>query len=291
MQNNLPECQICSFNQTPPDRREPVHHRHFSSLYLRKLTVVESSGAEHQCPSCMRRHPPYPENRLKVVVSDSTLHQVFAPSGHINAVQYSGDSMHIDYLTIPDADLKTLTNAFRIEYMDEETRRRPMDVVLVAGYTNLVEGHARDYIVEKFHIFADMIMNESRAKKLDRTAGNTVAICSLTYPPKLAWLPDNGPVPHDGYVNNWDKISWINSEIELLNLAYNCHYPPRFHTYGIRSTTRRRVDMYGHATFTPIKSHRWEHWSETNPVDMLHLSNERRFKMASAINNYFRINT
>ena len=202
----------------------------------------------------------------------------------------------MDYLTIAGANIKALTNAFRIEYMIEQNGRpetiRPMDVVVVAGYDDLVDGHARDYIVEKLHIFADLVMHRTREEKLDRHRGNTIAISSLMYPPQLAWFPDNGPEPYEGYTNNRAKIDWLNGEISDLNLAYNSLNPPRFHTYGLRSYTRKNVDIYGQVTFTPIKSHRWEHWRrEDNPAEMLHLTNERRFKMATAINNYFKFNT
>ena len=40
-----------------------------------------------------------------------------------------------------------------------------------------------------------------------------------------------------------------------------------------------------------VKSHRWEHWLEPNPAEMLNITNERRSKIAIAINNYFKFNT
>ena len=39
------------------------------------------------------------------------------------------------------------------------------------------------------------------------------------------------------------------------------------------------------------KAHRWEHWVETEPARMLHLRDNRRFKMGTALNNYFIMNT
>ena len=80
----------------------------------------------------MSHHLPYPENRIKIVVSDSTLHQFFAPPGHIATQQYDRDAMHDDddYITIPGASIDTLSNAFRLDYV-EKTYSRQMDVVIV----------------------------------------------------------------------------------------------------------------------------------------------------------------
>ena len=70
------KCNICSFS------RAPVFHRHFSSLHLRELTGVESTGSAYLCPSCKSHHRPNPEPRTKIVVSDSQLHEFFAPPDH-----------------------------------------------------------------------------------------------------------------------------------------------------------------------------------------------------------------
>ena len=284
------ECQICSYSQRDPDRRGPVYHRHFSSIFLRRLTGVESSNNPSHCPSCMIQHIPYPQKRLKIVISDSTLHHFFAPPGCSNSIQYPGDMMHIDYLTIAGADLKALTDAFLLEYLTV-LHQRPMDIVVVAGYNDIVEGYSRHYIVERLHYLVDCVLHETRAKKLPPHEGHTMAVATLMFPPQLAWLAANGPVPYEGYQNNWDKIEWINQEIRDLNLAYDTKNPPQFHTYGLRTCTRSNVDRYGNFTSMKVRSHRWEHWREPNPADMLHLNNERRFKMAVAINNYFKFNT
>ena len=280
-------CSICSYKQIPPANLSPVVHRHFSSLFLRKITGVEQSGAVHLCPSCKREHLPYPEHRLSVVVSDCSLHQYFAPTGYVETLQYGGDINHIDYLTIPGARISALINAFRIEYLADPLPRN-IDVLLVAGYNDLVEGYARDYIIEKIYNFADLVL---QSQNQSYPGGrNTFAAATLYYPPQLAWMPDNGPFPYDGYTNNREKIDWLNQEIKRLNAANQVRFPPCFHTFGVRTCTRKRVDRYGHVSMRVSKSHRWEHWREQDPQNMLHLNTERRFKMGQALNNYFRFN-
>lgn len=84
LQGNEPHCQICSFTQPYPAEQRRVFHSHFSSLRLRELTGVEGTDNNFLCPSCKSSHAPYPEDRIKLVISDSSLHKFFAlstPSG------------------------------------------------------------------------------------------------------------------------------------------------------------------------------------------------------------------
>ena len=235
----------------------------------------------------MYSHTPYPDNRIRVVVSDSSLHQFFAPSGYVETLQYRGDGVHIDYLTIAGGDIKTLIDAFRLEYLDNPPSQKPLDVVMVAGHEDLIEGHPRSYIIHQFHTFSHMIMGEAREQNLSPRRANSVAIASLMYPPQLAWLPDNGPTPYSGYVNNWEKITWLYEQIERLNSAYLARYPPKFHTYGIRTTTRNWKDKFSQISTRVTKSHRWEHWQGKDPATMFHLTHESRFKMGTALNKVF----
>ena len=105
-------CNICSYNQEVHEQQVPVYHRHFSSLRLRQMTGAEAENKRYLCPSCKSFHLPYPdpENRIKVVVSDSTLHEFFAPPASCRT-QYS-DNMHTDYITIPGGNIKALTLAY-----------------------------------------------------------------------------------------------------------------------------------------------------------------------------------
>ena len=54
--------------------------------------------------------------------------------------------------------------------------------------------------------------------------------------------------------------------------------------------TRKWYDQYGQHHVTSAKSYRWEHWREAEPGRMLHLRNDRRFKMGTALTNYFTFN-
>ena len=55
-------------------------------------------SAPQFCPSCVGPHKPYPEKRIKLVISDSTMHLFFAPPGQTAANRYDGDQVHTDYI-------------------------------------------------------------------------------------------------------------------------------------------------------------------------------------------------
>ena len=98
-------------------------------------------------------------------------------------------------------------------------------------------------------------------------------------------------IPYPEYVNQKEKIDWINQEIKILNVRNDAFVYPGFHTYGVRKLTRNHFDRNGKLHEIPAKSHRWEHWREAEPGRMLHLRNDRRFKMGTALTNYFTFNT
>ena len=60
---------------------------------------------------------------------------------------------------------------------------------------------------------------------------NTFAVSTLMLPPQLAWFPDNGEFPYPGYVNQKEKIDWLNQEIHALNVANQVPLYVGFHTY------------------------------------------------------------
>ena len=127
------------------------------------------------------------------MVGDSTIHEFFAPQGY-TATHYEGDLMHVDYLTIRGGYIHELIDTFRLEY-ERLQQSKPLDVVLVAGYADLLSGHSRDFIYEGFKRFADCVL--TLGTKLAPGCTSTVAIASMMYPPKLAWIRDNGPEPYN----------------------------------------------------------------------------------------------
>ena len=258
-----------------------MYHQHYSSLRLRGLLGVEASGAEFLCPSCMVKHKPYQnssDDRVKVVVSD-ILHHYFSGRG------YKGDKFHVDYVTIKGGFIPDLYHAFRLDYSHCS---RPIDVVLVAGYADLVYGYSRDYIMDGYREFANSVIKIG--KELHPDTANTVAIATLMYPPKLCWFRDNGPEPYN-YRNEKEKIDDLNHRIESLNIDNSVPIFPGFHSYGTRKSTIKTRDEYGDIQLQHMFCHRWEHWQEVGRRDKLTLRPDRLLKMATALNKYFLVRT
>ena len=271
-----PQCVICSFKQAYPNNPEPVHHRHFSSVNLREILGIEQSGKGHFCPSCKSPQRPYLDDRLKVLISDSTLHDVFAMSDSTYGF-YEGDLVHCDHLTIAGGSLPELLHAFKQEYVVVK-RPRPLDVVLVAVYADVVNGFSREFIHWGFSEFAKSV--------LELGEGFTFAIASMMYPPSKCWFSDDGPPPYM-FHNHLEKFDWLNKKIHEINLHNNVPGYPCFHSYGTRKTVVKEVDKDGAEHSKHVRVHRWEHWSEYARRDKFTLRLDRKFKLAKAVNNYF----
>ena len=140
----------------------------------------------------------------------------------------------------------------REQLMDyvEKFPAKPLDVTVVAGYNDLVKGHTRDFILEKLYNLADLVLDAESG--LDK---NTIAIATLMYPLQLAWFSHNGRIPYPEYVNQKEKIDWINQEIKILNVRNDAFVYPGFHTYGVRKLTRNHFDRNGKLHEIPAKSH------------------------------------
>ena len=157
-----------------------------------------------------------------------------------------------------------------------------MDVFIAAGYNDLVKNYDKELIlssIKKFGEYVRQLPNED-------SSANTVTVGTLLYPPQLAWFVDDGPEP-ENYNNQKDKINWLNREISQLNIEHGIASYPGVHKHGIRVVTRKWLDSHGQEQEKHIKKHRWEQWREKVKTNMLHLSNERRFVLGKAINEFF----
>ena len=279
-------CQICSYTQPYPAEQKRVFHTHFSSLRHRELTGVEGTDNSYLCPSCKSSHAPNPEDRIKLVISDSSLHKFFDLTTRRGS-GYPGDMLHVDYITIPEGCIEDLVHAFRLDY-ELADHHKPLDVVVVAGYNDLLRNNSRTFIMEGFKHLSDLVQHLGKDKPPEKK--NSFAVASLLYPPCLAWFADNGRRPGN-FQNRLGKIDWLNKHIHELNISNSVADYPRFHTYGVRTTNRKKVDMYGEEYRDHIKSHRWEHWDEKSRVEKLNLVAERKFKMGTALSKYFSLNT
>ena len=89
------------------------------------------------------------------------------------------------------------------------------------------------------------------------------------------------------YNNQKDKIDWLNGKIDGLNIEHGMIDYLGVHKHGIRVVTRKWQDHHGQLQKKHIKKHRWEQWREKVRSNMLHLTNDRRFVLGKAVNEFF----
>ena len=110
---------------------------------------------------------------------------------------------------------------------------------------------------------------------------NTFRVCKLLKPPKLAWLPGNGPAP-PGHVNYLQKIEEINRCIHDLNIS-NGHFDViGFGSEGIRKSRKRDADG------KCMLMHKISSWREKDlgPEHCLHLNDRGRTNMMKKLLRY-----
>ena len=87
--------------------------------------------------------------------------------------------LHVDYITIPEGCIEDLVHAFRLDYELSE-QQNPLDVVIVAGYNDLLKNNSRTFIMEGFRHLSDLVLNLDKNKQPGNK--NTFAVASFLYP-------------------------------------------------------------------------------------------------------------
>ena len=215
-------CRICSNKRIIGYKTKKVKHKHFCSKYYRDCFVSsEAPNTKYYCQTCKKFHGVSLNERLKICIASSNLHEFWNPSDPY--FKYEGDSSHIDYITIPGARINQLTVAWEVQY---GTEKRGMDIILVGGLLNITRGYEAESVMRAYKHFVDLV--EWQAERFHPDVKNTCTIAPLPYPPKLCWLQGNGPLP-DNYVNKYNMIRGINNEIEAGVEQKVRHESSKFH--------------------------------------------------------------
>ena len=164
------KCLICSHKQLSPLDRISIFHKHFSSKFVRSCSGAATST--YFCPTCKCMHSTTLTGRLKICISSSTLHEFWAPRG--SSVIYEGDINHIEYITIPGAQVLDLLEAWKIDYYKES---RAMDIIVVAGLNNLIHGQSPESIMRDYDHLVQVVKHQGRKHNPETT--NTCAIATL----------------------------------------------------------------------------------------------------------------
>ena len=271
------------------EKARAIHHKHFSTKFSQSVSI--DSAGNSFCSTCKAIHNKYPTDRVKLCLSDSTLHMFFtftpppARPGQ-QQLQNKGDAVHVDYVTIPGSKVEDLQQAFRIEY---EKETRGIDVLLVAGLNNLVKGDGVEELFTKFGYFRDLV--EWQANKYHPAIKNTFAVATLLYAPQLCWFVDDGPPPYPTYRNRLSEMQWLTTTLLEFNKKNGVPRFPHVHKFGVRIDNKTSRDEYGNVEVRHRTCHKWEQWREEEKGRMLHLTDQRRFLLGRAVNKYFQFNT
>ena len=207
---------------------------------------------------------------------------------------YEGDQIHIDWVTIPGAKIQDLQHAWRRDYRHE---KRPMDVLVVGGLNN-VRNESTSKIMERIDEFATTVLAQS--EEFHPEAPSTFSFATMFLPPQYARFPGDDSLPIKSFDNKLAMMMDLNEKITQLNnnifqktievfksqnggVAGEKPKTLGLHKYGMRKLTKK----YPNGKVVAVRTHRWEHFRETEKEQMLHLNDEQRAKVGRAINNYF----
>ena len=271
-------CTICS-EFTSRQRRElaPIYHSHHSSLSYRIHARFDRWG-HYFCPTCEGGfHSIKSGNRYPLLLTSSTMS---CWRGRPDVNGYQGDPLHMDEICIPGATIRELKHAFQAEYSGI---RRPVDVVLIAGINNVLEGQDPGRIMYE--------ITELHAE-VRRNQGSSFAVCTLPFPPCLSILP--GDQRHRVKIEATEVLKDLNTLIREYNRAnvdgvMDVNRCPTFHTWGLRSVRSNRPDIHGPRHLMEfLPAHAPGAWRELQPKNQLHLADTVRIRMGRSILRYFK---
>ena len=127
-------------------------------------------------------------DRLPIIVSSSTLHEHFMENN------YTGDLLHIDYVTSPGGTIRRLQKMWHIDYKNET---KAMDILLVAGLNDFRSPN--NIIMEHVQNFNSAVKMQSNL--FHPEAPSTFRVATLLPAPQFVWFSGNGPFPNAAYIN------------------------------------------------------------------------------------------
>ena len=270
-----PYCYKCSETKTDVNRQViPTYHRHRSSMKVRLAVTLNEQGM-YDCNTCEQTPHHYKQgDRIPVLVTASTLANW--QGGYRENGRYAGNPFHLDSVEVPGATIRELLHAFLAEY---QFHWCPLDVILCGGLNNLLQGHSNGAIIEELAEFKEMVLGQRE--------GNTCAILTIIYPPKLCRLPLDPRPPSDQFRDRTQDIRALNGYIKGMNSNDQeeriIRLTPQPHTFGLKINPNGRFD----GPLGRVNSHNVKAWREMAFEDKLHLSDLQRLKVGKTIVKYY----
>ena len=255
--NKKDPCRLC--NRTEFKNK---FHYHLSTMEARSV-ILASHSVRSFCVTCKKKHSFQTNNRLKVLVSSSTMH------GAYQHQDYQAD-FHIDQLTIPGATTRMARLNFQLDYEDIRT---DMDVLVVIGLNDVKRTSIKSLRAE-----VRLWKNWMEIHGTKHNLRHTLAFTETLRPPQYVWFKQDGPTPsnHVCYEQKLKDINAIfrahNDEVFQPNMVLSLHNDGR---RGLKKGKEK---------------HLWNLWREEDKGNMLHLSDSARVSVLKRIEVFFKLN-
>ena len=265
------QCKICS------SASRIVRHQHFSTSDLREFALLWTNS-DFMCPICQVLESPSRdrESSHRIILSDSTLYGIWDQPGLPNI------SSHFDMECIVGGHIKDLTRALHKTMTAFKGR---LEVVLVAGISNIESGDSIQTILEQIYELKE-IVKEHSSRHQHKTPGY-VSVATLCLPPKLCALrlpdkPNNLEewTPKPGFIDRYPQIKQVNLEIKKMNADDNLAYL-NIHMQGVkilRSGPQHKFDTRQGSTAV---------WRERKVFEKMHFTMENKLKLVKYLKNTF----
>jgi len=239
---NVDECAICSNDLFS------VCHPHISTAAEREK---EAESETFSCSICRKNHEKKEKGRRKIVLGNSTLHNLWKESTY-------EPGFHIDFDCIIGGQIHDVHAAFLHQYaLDTEA----MDIIIACGVDNVPTTESASTIIFQLRSLVKTIEEHNR--------DNRVVIATMLYAPKYC---DLGVPPSR---NMLAKVREINSWI----LEYNCE------------ATGLQLDLSLHGVEgDPSQGevkHRYQDWREPSIDRKLHFAPAVKAKIATQLIGVF----
>ena len=270
-------CDICS-ESTYLDTGEIkiILHRHDANIFSRLYKELDAIG-RFTCEPCgpsTEVHSYKFAARVPIVLTSSTLHRPFLPG-------FIGQEIHVDWSTIPGGKVDSMAQAFKALY---SRSCRPVDVLIVCGINDLGSGMTAEEVYKK--------LMRLKAKVLEvcprhPTGRSTFAIATLPHPPM--WTTYGSDIHEPSHDRTKEFMRLTEKTVAHNKSSPQEPFPikraPQFHKYGVKL----RFAKKGESILRKVPCrHRMSQWREEDDSRKLHLSNDKREKMAVDCVNYFK---
>ena len=269
---------------------EAVCHDHSSSLTRRVEQDLNEFG-HYLCLECAPKrswHGVRQADRYLVCVTSSVLNNWMTAAVNISNCEYEGTRLHIDWEGVSGATVRGLKHAVSATYGNS---KKPMDVLVVAGCNDLVQGRSVEDIMRDLMKFKEMVMEICPRHY---TGKSSFAVATPPLPPRYTLLEDDfhtlgGQDLTKQYMELVQRIVKFNDESSSAKPGII--FAPQFHKFGVSSRTTSVWDRYLLEDKYQLRQiphkHRFKDWRERAPASMLHLNEKKRVAMGLAVATYF----